>query len=72
MTRQKVELEPKADALQSETPILDWVQLEYVVPVTDRLRARLGDPSLAHLGDPSWTVALGKPVLTPFLGPPEL
>ena len=32
----RVELEPKADALQSETPVLDWVQLEYVPVSTGR------------------------------------
>ncbi|HOV50181.1 MAG TPA: hypothetical protein PLZ61_02450 [Candidatus Cryosericum sp.] len=30
----RVELEPKADALQSETPVLDWLHLEYTLPVT--------------------------------------
>ncbi len=30
----RVELEPKADALQSETPVLDWLHLEYTIPVT--------------------------------------
>ena len=32
----RVELEPKADALQSETPVLDWVQLEYTAASTGR------------------------------------
>jgi hypothetical protein len=43
----RVELEPKADALQSETPVLDWLHLEYTLPVTG---GRVYRPSPLRLG----------------------
>ena len=30
----KVELEPKSDTLQTETPVLDWVEIEWVPAIT--------------------------------------
>jgi hypothetical protein len=49
----RVELEPKADALQSETPVLDWLHLEYLLPSGGRVYRptpmRLG-PKLIPIG----------------------
>lgn len=43
----RVELEPKADALQSETPVLDWLHLEYTLPPTG---GRVYRPTPVRLG----------------------
>lgn len=49
----RVELEPKADTLQSETPVLDWLHLEYLLPSGGRVYRptpmRLG-PKLIPIG----------------------